>query len=299
MQISSRAAFDDLNIKLQIGNLTINVLYIRFLPADPERYNKYHCHSSYELHFIPFGYGSLLAEGKSYRIAPGTFFLTGPQIYHEQRAFPHDPMGECCINFEIHVSKMNKRRQPEDLPQDEISHIVRTLLSTSFWFGQDEYDSIGLFEKIKLELDRQLVGYYLSIRNYVAQIIVNAVRSYSTNKQADYGLPRRNLNEMREQRLSQFFNTKNAPLTLEMIANDLGLSKRQASRIINQYYHTTFKRKHTDDRIHQAKTLLLTTDLSVKDISGKVGFSSASYFCSTFKQLEGMTPTMFRTDNRA
>jgi AraC-like DNA-binding protein len=293
MQILQRTAYDDLDIKLQIGNLMINVLYIRFLPGSPDRYNKYHCHSSYELHFIPFGYGTLFAEGKSYDITPGTFFLTGPQVYHEQRSHVYDPMGECCINFELTVTKM--QRQPSaELPQDEVDHIVRLLLDTKFWFGHDQYDSIRLFEKIRLELDRKLIGYYHNIRNCVSEILISAVRCYSNHRQAEYDLPRRNLNEMREQRLSRLFNNSYEPLTLELIADDLGVSKRQASRIVNRYYHTNYKQKQIDDKMKLAKKLLLTTNLTIQEISVKTGFSSASYFCSRFKQHENVTPTVYR-----
>lgn len=47
-------------------------------------------------------------------------------------------------------------------------------------------------------------------------------------------------------------------------------------------------------RINRAKTLLKTTEKSVDEISGGVGFESTSNFIRTFRQLEGVTPLKYR-----
>ena len=47
-------------------------------------------------------------------------------------------------------------------------------------------------------------------------------------------------------------------------------------------------------RLESAKTYLLTTSYSMNDIVEKCGFSSVSYFASTFKKNVGITPSEFR-----
>lgn len=48
-------------------------------------------------------------------------------------------------------------------------------------------------------------------------------------------------------------------------------------------------------RIYKAENLLISTDMSVLEISMAVGFSSVSYFNRTFKKLKNTTPTAYRT----
>nr|WP_230986787.1 helix-turn-helix domain-containing protein [Cohnella fermenti] len=45
----------------------------------------------------------------------------------------------------------------------------------------------------------------------------------------------------------------------------------------------------------QAKRLLVSTPLSVKEIALGSGFSQSSYFISCFRRTEGMTPSQFRS----
>ena len=47
-------------------------------------------------------------------------------------------------------------------------------------------------------------------------------------------------------------------------------------------------------RLDEAKTYLLTTSYSMNEIVEKCGFSSVSYFASTFKKCIGITPSEFR-----
>ena len=47
-------------------------------------------------------------------------------------------------------------------------------------------------------------------------------------------------------------------------------------------------------RMEYAKTLLLTPELSVTEISRQVGYASVYYFSRVFHEETGMTPTAYR-----
>jgi YesN/AraC family two-component response regulator len=49
-------------------------------------------------------------------------------------------------------------------------------------------------------------------------------------------------------------------------------------------------------RIEEAKRLLLGTDLSISDISVRIGYPNSNYFNQIFKKMVGMTPGKFRND---
>lgn len=51
-------------------------------------------------------------------------------------------------------------------------------------------------------------------------------------------------------------------------------------------------------RVDKAKELLVNTELSVEEVSLKVGFANSSYFCKVFKSLTGLTPSEFSAMGR-
>lgn len=54
----------------------------------------------------------------------------------------------------------------------------------------------------------------------------------------------------------------------------------------------------TKVRINEAKKLLSTTDLSIKEVSSQVGYQDSSYFGRVFKNVEGVPPSKFKVDNQ-
>ena len=54
----------------------------------------------------------------------------------------------------------------------------------------------------------------------------------------------------------------------------------------------------TEAKIYKAKDYLAKEELSVADISDRLGFTEVSYFIKVFKNSVGMTPTKYRTLHR-
>lgn len=51
-------------------------------------------------------------------------------------------------------------------------------------------------------------------------------------------------------------------------------------------------------RMERAKLLLQSTELSILEIAGQLGFATRSYFSQAFREVTGMTPTQFRERER-
>lgn len=83
-------------------------------------------------------------------------------------------------------------------------------------------------------------------------------------------------------------------LTLELMAETAGYSVSHFSRQFHLLVGKTPIEFLTECRILQSKILLVSTDLSVKDVSEKVGFSSSAYYIQRFRKSENMTPEQFR-----
>ncbi len=87
-------------------------------------------------------------------------------------------------------------------------------------------------------------------------------------------------------------------ITLGYVAEKLGLSPRQTSRVITKYYKSTLSELVTNQRLNVARLMLLSGEHSVSEIVEKVNFSSESYFYSRFKKKYGMTPLKYKKKNK-
>ena len=93
----------------------------------------------------------------------------------------------------------------------------------------------------------------------------------------------------------QFINenlTEN--ITTEKLAAVTSLSAEHIIRLFNKCTGVSPMQYINQKRIEKAQLMLLTTDMSVKDISAAMGFADNSYFTRVFKRTTGKTPKEYR-----
>lgn len=84
------------------------------------------------------------------------------------------------------------------------------------------------------------------------------------------------------------------PLKLEDIARSANISRGECCRFFKRMMHMSPFAYLTQYRILQSLPLLEAGELSITQISEHIGFSSASYFTSTFKRHMGIPPSAHR-----
>jgi len=84
-------------------------------------------------------------------------------------------------------------------------------------------------------------------------------------------------------------------LSREDIAGAMGFTASYFGHLFKKETGLNVKDYLTLTRIEKAKTLLLTTDKTISEISYEVGFGSQSYFGRKFKEIEKVSPKEYRT----
>lgn len=79
-------------------------------------------------------------------------------------------------------------------------------------------------------------------------------------------------------------------------AEKLCISVRYLSKVTNDVVGVTPKHVIMDYVMQEAKVLLDTTNLTIQEVSNKLGFSSQSVFSSSFKNIAGITPNDYRNN---
>ncbi len=81
---------------------------------------------------------------------------------------------------------------------------------------------------------------------------------------------------------------------IEDISKDTGISRRTLFRYFEDYLETDFRLWRNRLRIRTAQALLLTSELSINEISRQIGFKDKSNFHRQFKSLAGCTPGQWK-----
>lgn len=84
-------------------------------------------------------------------------------------------------------------------------------------------------------------------------------------------------------------------LTISFLANKASVSEFHFSRIFKKETGYTIHEYIIKTRITNAKNMLQLTNLSLKEISYRCGFSNESSFSTSFKKHTGVTPGVFRS----
>ena len=83
-------------------------------------------------------------------------------------------------------------------------------------------------------------------------------------------------------------------LTLDDIAREIHVNASYLSRAFQKETGKNFVAYLTELRIAYGKELLLTTDLTIREIVERVGYNNDKYYMNLFKKYTGMTPGEFR-----
>lgn len=85
-------------------------------------------------------------------------------------------------------------------------------------------------------------------------------------------------------------------LTLELLANNIGISTGHLTRQFKKEVGSTIFDFIKEKRFKEAKVLLLNTNLPIQYISEYVGYSDNNYFSKLFKDTFNVTPSEFRKE---
>lgn len=88
-------------------------------------------------------------------------------------------------------------------------------------------------------------------------------------------------------------------ISFSEISKLFSINPSYLSQIFKRELGITFTQYLTDTRIEYAKELLLTTGMTIAEISEKVGFKQYIYFSKVFKKTVGISPSSYRKNSKS
>jgi AraC family transcriptional regulator len=177
--------------------------------------------------------------------------------------------------------------------------LARAGASVSFRASVVNHDKrlARLARDLSNELVREEAGQEMVIAALMEQLAIHLLRHHSHVRREDaLELSRVGLVDRRIRRAIELMHAHlDRELPLEEIAAAAYLSPFHFARLFKKLTGTSPHAYLATLRTARAQTLLAETDLSISEVSSRVGYSSSSHFTKAFRQSTGLTPSAFRT----
>lgn len=277
----------ELEIKFNSGNLYIEVNWFRHASWRGKWMVNRHSHSSYEFHFIVSGRCMVILDDNQFEVTPGEFYLNPPGVSHIQKNIEGEEHSEYCLCCDLNPLS--------DMDCEE-TYIYKIFNEAACKPIKDSCDLIGLFEKALNEAFFREVGFFNNIKGLVLIILSSAARAINRESKIKYQTPIiKHKNDNRLQQIDKYIEDNFAfPILVSDIAEHIYISEKQLCRIILEIKGMSTNKYIRQCKLIKAKELLKNTEISIKEISNSLGFSSEYYFNQYFKREEGYPPGLFR-----
>lgn len=146
------------------------------------------------------------------------------------------------------------------------------------------------------ELREEAPGQEMVVAALVEQLVIYLLRHHANVRRSDeLELSRVGLVDRRIRRAVELMHAHmDRELPLEEIASAAYLSPFHFARLFKKLTGASPHAYLATLRVERAQALLAQTDLSVAEVSARVGYASSSHFSKAFRQATGLTPSAFR-----
>ena len=243
----------------------------------------------WQLLYVDSGEYTCTLDSNQYTIHPGELILCEPQKV--RNSLSHKNAMVAIMNFRCDseglISMKNRIIALSEDDRKLLSRVVTTGIEifkavpeNEFYAGQEPKDGTADYElqKIKNSLELLFINLYASQSKTSSPIPQNQFNYYEKKFLAIEKYMLDNLDKM---------------VTVKDISDATGFSSSTIKRIFSGraecgalHYFLTLK-------IKEAKRLIREQDLSMTEISEKLGFSSIHYFSRVFKNITGKSPSSY------
>lgn len=239
-----------------------------------------HIHLHFEVLYIKKGRVPVMIGGKVYALYPGDCAVILPGILHKHLD------GEENDEMFLSVCAPYFAGQYEELIKTEfaVTPVIRK---------EQVHKNVVFLLQSLVEQSR----FRTVFNQQQIQIIMSTFQLLFA-----YILPQLSLRKKQDSDLSELtqciieyiFQNSKRKLSLDIVAEELGVSKYKISKIFANQLYMNFNQYLNLIRIDTAKTMLTTTNQSITTICYESGFSAVRTFNTSFYKITGFTPKEYR-----
>ena len=238
-----------------------------------------HWHDFYEVALVLDGTGTHLVNGCKHALQPGTLFLLTPVDFHHLLPAPTESLEIYNLNFSGEFLDDELRQW---LFSDFPYHHHALPVPQAAQVGAE-------FARIWAEKHGNGLGRSRLMRASLERILLEVVRYAQTQPQ-----PGAISHSSMQSALLYLHHNFRAPLKLENVALQVGLSPSYFSQVFHKVTGSQFQKYLGDLRLRFAASLLLASDLPVTEVCYVSGFGNLAHFGRMFRSKYGASPSQYR-----
>ena len=213
-------------------------------------------------------------DGTEHPILQGTFICAKPGMRRKSR------LHFKCFYIHFQTSNEELKRFVSHLPDYAVINDISQITKVFEEFITVDKNDFSFENRLRMQ-------YFVSRILYIIKTIPELENSTGANVSIAH---RTVLNQV-ERHIRHHLSDN---LELNSLAKIANLSPIYFHKMFCEFYGVSPAKYVLDQRIERAKTLLLTSEKSMIEISAICGFSSQSYFNYKFKEICGVSPLKFR-----
>ncbi|MFJ8439501.1 helix-turn-helix domain-containing protein [Kitasatospora griseola] len=244
-----------------------------------------HRHSFYELVYVTKGSGTHVVDLAEYRIEPPVLYVVLPgQVHHWVEARQLD-------GWVLLFNEDFLHRHPEDLA------LLRALggATAPRPTRQGHGELSRLLAELTAEYRAGLDGRLGVLQALLHVLLVRALRVARQREGADGAVaPRAPVHPLADRFARLIADADRTDRSVLALARELGVSAGYLHEVVKDATGRTPARLIREQQTLEAKRLLATTDMTIRQVAVAAGFSDPAYFCRFFRREVGRTPGEFR-----
>ncbi|MBB3128520.1 AraC-like DNA-binding protein [Paenibacillus rhizosphaerae] len=237
----------------------------------------------YVMSYLKSGSAKLRIDGEVKTLAPGTVIFIPPNVEHDHYKDSPEETVFLWWHFSYEIEGIM-----DAMKMFQIPYVFQ--LQNNDYFEKVFMEFMGSAEAETPSLPLSILKQAKSLE--LLYIILNSAVGQS-DAHADVAKSESFLDM-----LSRIVQSPEEPLTLQVMADELHLHPTYVSNRFKELFGKSPMQVQREMRIQKAKKLLESSELSVTEISQRLGYSELQNFTRLFKSYVGISPTQFRDLNR-
>ncbi|MBF4693934.1 AraC family transcriptional regulator [Fusibacter ferrireducens] len=232
----------------------------------------------YRILLVVKGKGKLIQKDKEYTIYEGDVFILFPEMEQSYCADHLDPWEIISVSFQGNSC-------------DAILNYIGFAPEKPILHPQSTERLIHLLTHILSDLETSTDAYALRAVGFLYVFFSDLV--YLTKQNRVSGKINTKNDPMKRALVFIELNYQE-PLDVDTICRQVNYSRSYLSRLFKKEVGLTILEYINAVRIRKAKSLLIDTNLSIKEIAKQTGFKNQFYFSKMFKKVQGQAPSVYR-----
>lgn len=262
----------DSELRRVVGKCDIEVLETGFASDHTWSQRRFKSDPFFRLYWVEEGETHLQFTDEKFALIPGYFYLIPPNV--DFRYHPKSPLKHYWVHFHSQMMESFPFFQTLQSVPEQSRYSARKALKNIYQNAES-----SVLEKLLLETNLQ-----------VRKLIFPFIRKMC---EVSGGAPSRELHLFSP--VIEYLRTHlSSEVPMAKLAAMTGLSPARFTRDFGRLFGMAPKQFLVQKRMDRAKSMLVQTRLSVREIAHAVGYSNTLFFHRIFKKYSTMTPETYR-----